>query len=81
MLRPSLLNAGLDPDNLPAKDNLDIAKDINADKAPSTGKLWKEIWSAGHTVSGVEKITTIEDLVTQTEAEYKAAKAATAPKR
>ena len=76
MLRPSIAAAGLDPDNLPARGGIDIAKDINAserdrpDAQGSGAKRWKDIWSAGHAVSGVSDIPSVADLVERTAAEY-----------
>ncbi len=52
MLRPSIVAAGLDPDNLPAHGGLDVAKDITADQP----RRWRDIWSAGHSVSLVDNI-------------------------
>ena len=81
MLRPSIAAAGLDPDNLPARGGIDIAKDINAserdrpDAQGSGAKRWKDIWSAGHAVSGVSDIPSVSSLVERTATEYAAAKA------
>jgi nitronate monooxygenase len=69
MLRPSIVAAGLDPDALPDRGGIDIAKDISAD-AP---KRWRDIWSAGHSVSSVTRIETVEALVASVAAEYAAA--------
>src|SRR5688572_31658407 len=52
MLRPSIAAAGLDPDNLPPRGAIDIAKDISAaererpDAPGARAKRWKDIWSA-----------------------------------
>jgi nitronate monooxygenase len=78
MLRPSIVAAGLDPDNLPVRGAIDISKDINAaerDKrsAEPNAKRWKDIWSAGHSVSGVDDVPSAADLVARTAAEYDAA--------
>ena len=79
MLRPSIVAAGLDPDALPARGAIDVAKDINAaerDKAHAgQGKRWKDIWSAGHSVSGVSDIPSVAELVTRTRLQYEAARA------
>lgn len=75
MLRPSIAAAGLDPDNLPARGAIDISKDINAaerdklSKEPNA-KRWKDIWSAGHSVSGVDDVPSAAELVARTAAEY-----------
>lgn len=75
MLRPSIKAAGLDPDNLPMRGAIDIAKDINAaERDKPDARRWKDIWSAGHAVSGVADIPSVADLVDRTAAEYTAAK-------
>src|SRR5258706_6432445 len=56
MLRPSIVAAGADPDNLPARGSIDVAKDINRDTREQGVRRWKDIWSAGHSVSGVADI-------------------------
>lgn len=80
ILRPSLLAAGLDPDNLPARGAIDVAKDINRsarDQAEAGGtRRWKDIWSAGHSVSGVGEVAAVADLVARTAEEFAAARRA-----
>lgn len=77
MLRPSIAAAGLDPDNLPVRGAIDIAKDINAaERDKPDSKRWKDIWSAGHSVSGVSDVPSVAELVERTAAEYAAATAA-----
>ena len=72
ILRPSLIQAGLDPDNLPDRGSIEVNEDIDAD-AP---KRWKDIWSAGHSVSGVDGVPPVADLVARLIAEYQVARAA-----
>jgi nitronate monooxygenase len=75
MLRPSIAAAGLDPDNLPARGKIDISKDINAaERERPDAKRWKDIWSAGHSVSGVADVPTVAELVRRTAAEYDSAR-------
>jgi len=75
MLRPSIEAAGLDPDNLPVRGAIDIAKDINAaERDKSDAKRWKDIWSAGHSVSGVADVPSVAELIERTAAEYAAAR-------
>ncbi len=78
ILKPSLLAAGLDPDRLPARGTIDIARDIDRnarEEAEAAGtKRWKDIWSAGHSVSGVSDVPTVADLVARTAEEYEAAR-------
>jgi nitronate monooxygenase len=75
MLRPSIAAAGLDPDNLPARGKIDISKDINAaERERPDAKRWKDIWSAGHSVSGVADVPTVAELIERTAAEYDSAR-------
>jgi nitronate monooxygenase len=71
MLRPSLVNAGLDPDHLPERGAIDIAKDISIEGREK--RQWKDIWSAGHSVSGVNAIESVAELVSQLERDYRTA--------
>lgn len=73
MLKRSIVAAGLDPDNLPARGAIDIGKDIDLDARDKRAERWRDIWSAGHTVSGVTEVLSVEDLVARTLAEYDAA--------
>ena len=73
MLRPSITAAGLDPDALPERDPIDIAKDIDVAARETEPKRWRDIWSAGHSVSGVDAVIPVAELVACTRAEYMAA--------
>ena len=73
MLRPSIEAAGLDPDNLPLRGAIDIGKDIDVGARESRPKRWKDIWSAGHSVSGVTDVFSVDELVARTLAEYREA--------
>jgi nitronate monooxygenase len=71
MLRPSIAAAGLDPDNLPVRGPIDIAKDIDvAERQRPDARRWKDIWSAGHSVSGVSDVPSVAELVERTAAQY-----------
>ncbi|QQS10853.1 MAG: nitronate monooxygenase [Rhodospirillales bacterium] len=80
MLRPSIVAAGLDPDALPARGAIDVAKDIDRgarERAEASGaRRWTDIWSAGHSVSGVTDVPSVAQLVARTRDEYDAARAA-----
>lgn len=76
MLKPSIVAAGLDPDNLPARDTIDIGKDISIESREKQPTRWRDVWSAGHSVSGVDAVVSVVELVSQTRAEYDAAWAA-----
>jgi nitronate monooxygenase len=68
-LRPSIVAAGLDPDALPERGMINVSEDINPDKRP---KRWKDIWSAGHSVSGVKDLPLVANLVDRVAREFEA---------
>lgn len=70
MLRPSIVAAGLDPDALPDRGGIDVAKDISAGEP----RRWRDIWSAGHSVSLVSGVVSVETLVHAVAAEYRASR-------
>lgn len=68
-MKQSLQEAGLyDSDK---KGAVDFGKNLTVDQ--DEAKAWKNIWSAGHGVSGIGDILPVNELVNQLEAEYKAA--------
>lgn len=75
MLRPSIVAAGLDPDDLPARGAINIAEDIDVAARENRPKRWRDIWSGGHSTSGVTDVPAVGDLVARTAAEYWAARA------
>lgn len=75
MLRPSIVNAGLDPAAL--DDSVDPARAAELFGAGTDGpQRWRDVWSAGHSVSGVRDVGTVADLVDRLATEYAAARAA-----
>lgn len=71
MLRPSIEAAGLDPDDLPQRGAIDIGKDIDIGARDNSPKRWRDIWSAGHSTSGVTGVLSVDELVARTVAEYR----------
>jgi nitronate monooxygenase len=71
-LRPSIVAAGLDPENLPEGDysKMDFGSGGNTEK-----KAWKDIWGSGQGIGAVKAVTSVADMVDRLEAEYRAAKA------
>jgi nitronate monooxygenase len=65
MLKPSIRQFGLDPDNLPAKAILDISKELNVDV-----KAWRDIWTAGQGVGSIRHVPTVAELVDALAADY-----------
>lgn len=60
-LRPSIVAAGLDPDNLPEHGRLDLANEA---------KAWKNVWSAGQGVGAIDDIPPAAELCERLIAEY-----------
>jgi nitronate monooxygenase len=77
MLRPSIEAAGLDPSALPARGAIDIAKDISIESRERQPKRWRDVWSAGHSVSGVSAVLSVAELVARTRSEYEGARTQT----
>ena len=71
MLRPSIVAAGLDPDDLPERGGIDIAKDIDVGARDDRPKRWKDIWSGGHSTSGVDAVLPVAELIARTRREYR----------
>lgn len=63
MLRPSIEGAGLDPKTL----DEEMARLRSSGAAP---RRWSDIWSAGHSVSGVARISSVRTLVELTRTEF-----------
>jgi nitronate monooxygenase len=70
-LKPSIKNAGLDPDNLPDADKstMNFGSGGNTD-----AKAWKDIWGSGQGIGGIKDDPSVEDLVTRLKEEYNQAK-------
>jgi nitronate monooxygenase len=73
MLRPSIIAAGLDPAKIPAGVGQEGAAALygGSDSGP---RRWKDIWSAGHAVSGVGSVCGVGELVERTRREYESAR-------
>ncbi|WP_095011115.1 NAD(P)H-dependent flavin oxidoreductase [Tsuneonella mangrovi] len=70
-LRSSIVNAGLDPDNLPESD----PSKMNFGSGGNTkAKAWKDIWGSGQGVGMVEAVDSVSDRVARLHAEYQRAK-------
>jgi nitronate monooxygenase len=71
-LRPSIVAAGMDPDNLPEGD----VKTMNfASGDGSKAKAWKDIWGCGQGIGAVTEVTSTADMVARLKREYEEAKA------
>src|SRR5262245_10714336 len=74
MLRASIVAAGLDPANLPERGMIDVSKDIDVEARADQPKRWRDIWSAGHSVSGVSAILPVAELIARSTHEYQDAR-------
>lgn len=79
MLTPSMVASGLDPATLPPRVSMEeAAKNFGGMSERSGPRRYKDIWSAGHSVSGVDRIQSAAELVERTLAEYLEARRHTA---
>ncbi len=68
-LKGSVVNAGLDPDDLPEGE----LRHMNFASGSSKAKAWRDIWGAGQGVGTIDDIPSVADLVERMEAEYREA--------
>ncbi|WP_310474205.1 nitronate monooxygenase family protein [Sandarakinorhabdus sp.] len=70
-LRPSIVNAGMDPDSLPTSDPsaMNFGSGGNTD-----AKAWKDIWGCGQGIGAVKEVLPAADYVAKLVREFNAAK-------
>ena len=70
-LRPSIVNAGLDPDNLAISDPsaMNFGSSGNTD-----AKAWKDIWGCGQGIGAVKAVLPAGELIARLKREYEAAR-------
>ncbi|MCX8254046.1 Nitronate monooxygenase [Beijerinckiaceae bacterium RH AL1] len=69
-LKPSIVNAGLDPDNLPTSD----ASKMNfGSGGESRAKAWRDIWGCGQGIGAIDRVLSVGERVDQLAREYEAA--------
>ena len=71
-LKPSIENAGMDPDNLPESDPsaMNFGSGGNSD-----AKAWKDIWGCGQGIGAVKEVVPTEEFVGRLIREYEEARA------
>ncbi|MES2976331.1 MAG: nitronate monooxygenase family protein [Pseudomonadota bacterium] len=71
-LKPSIIKAGMDPDNLPEGD----VKTMNfATGEGSKSKAWKDIWGCGQGIGSVKSVVPAAEYIARLKREYDEAKA------
>jgi len=65
-LKGSIVNAGLDPENLPESDKSKM------DFGTGSAKAWRDIWGAGQGVGQVEAAPAVGEIVRKLRDEYSA---------
>ncbi|PDT14709.1 nitronate monooxygenase [Rhizobium sp. J15] len=70
-LKPSIVAAGMDPDNLPVAD----PSKMDFEQAVGGAKAWKDIWGSGQGIGAIKAVEPVAKLVDRLETEYKAARA------
>ena len=70
-LKPSIVAAGMDPDNLPESDpsKMNFGSGGNSD-----AKAWKDIWGCGQGIGAVKAVLSAQELVGKIETQYNSAK-------
>ncbi|MGH6970803.1 MAG: NAD(P)H-dependent flavin oxidoreductase, partial [Caulobacteraceae bacterium] len=76
-LRPSIVQAGLDPDDLPSADP---SKMNFGSGGNQKAKAWRDIWGCGQGIGAVDHVPSAGEMVARLAAEYEEAKAELAGK-
>ncbi|MEM4987947.1 nitronate monooxygenase family protein [Collimonas sp. H4R21] len=69
-LKKSIVNAGLDPDNLPEADK----SKMNFGSGGTGAKAWRDIWGAGQGVGLMDDVPSVAQMVDRLQTEYQAAR-------
>ncbi|RUP24922.1 MAG: nitronate monooxygenase [Curvibacter sp.] len=70
-LRPSIRGVGLDPDHLDESISVqDARRKFGGGSEGAVIQRWADLWSAGHTVSGVESVRPVAELIQTLQAEF-----------
>ena len=73
-LKPSVVNAGLDPDNLPHADKNDMNFGSSGLSGDNSKKAWKDIWGSGQGIGSIKEISSVKDTVDKLYSEYQSSK-------
>ena len=79
-LKPSVVKAGLDPDNLPYADKNDMNFGSSGMGGDNQKKAWKDIWGSGQGIGNLHDVPTVMEAVDALVEEYEEAKSALSSK-
>ena len=69
-LKPSILAAGMDPDNLPQSDASKMSFGTDDSGERVRPKAWKEIWGSGQGIGSLDKVVPAAELIARLKKEY-----------
>jgi nitronate monooxygenase len=72
-LKPSIVAAGMDPENLPTSDPTQMSFGTDESGERNKPKAWKEIWGSGQGIGSITGIGSVAELVARFKDEYDAA--------
>lgn len=76
-LRSSIVNAGMDPDNLPVSDPSKMSFGSGGNQE---AKAWRDIWGSGQGIGAIDKVLPAAELIAKFAEEYEQAKSELAAK-
>jgi nitronate monooxygenase len=69
-LKPSIVAAGMDPENLPTSDPSKMSFGTDSSGERAKPKAWKEIWGSGQGVGSIPKVLPAAELIARFKKEY-----------
>jgi nitronate monooxygenase len=72
-LKPSVVAAGMDPDNLPQSDASKMSFGTDASGERAKPKAWKEIWGSGQGVGSIGTVVPASEMIARFKKEYESA--------
>jgi len=69
-LKPSIVKAGLNPEDLPTSDPSTMSFGTDASGERAKPKAWKEIWGSGQGIGGIGKVLPAAELIARFKKEY-----------
>ncbi len=73
-LRGSIINAGLDPENLPVSDPSKMSFGAGKDGEIGAKKAWKDIWGCGQGIGAIDQVLPAAELIARFKREYDTAR-------